>query len=233
MAFRNTIRKKHSSNNTSILHKNQIGTDSQSTKFNPILNTKLWLVLLIGAMMSLPLQTQAQRFIGGIVGGFNFSQIDGDDMVGYHRLGLNGGGYVATVLNDRWQVSTELIFSQRGSRLSSTEPIFGIYDRINLDMLEIPVLLNLKEWKFHVQAGASYARIFNTKVIEISGADITDSVDLNEGLVSIVLGGTFFFTEKLGLNMQWHYAFSNLQNDPNSNRWNSKSISIRTLYLFN
>ena len=128
----------------------------------------------------------AQRFKGGIVGGFNFSQIDGDNMVGYNRFGLNGGGYVATVLSDRWLISTELLFSQRGSRLSSTEPINGIFDRIKLDFLEVPVLINFKEWKFHVQAGFSYARLFDTHIIEITGADITDSIDLNEDLVSVV-----------------------------------------------
>ena len=195
-------------------------------KFRVILICVVLLFLLID-------YSHAQRFKGGIVGGFNFSQIDGDDMVGYNKFGLNGGGYVATVLSDRWLISTELLFSQRGSRLSSTEPIIGIFDRIKLDFLEVPVLINFKEWKFHVQAGVSYARLFDSQIIEISGADITDTIDLNEDLISIVLGGTFFFTEKWGLNIQWHRAFNDLQVDKTNKSWFSKSVTIRALYLFN
>ncbi len=176
---------------------------------------------------------QAQRFKGGLVGGFNFSQIDGDDMVGYHRFGLNGGGYVSAILSERWQLSTELLFSQRGSRLSATEPINGRYDRIKLDLLEVPVLLNFVEWKFHVQAGVSYGRVFNAQIVELSGLDVTDEIELNENVFSLVLGATFFFTEKWGANFQWSRAFSDLQADEGNQDWYSKGISIRALYLLN
>jgi hypothetical protein len=35
-----------------------------------------------------------RTFYGGLVGGVNFTQLDGDNYAGYHKVGFNGGGIV-------------------------------------------------------------------------------------------------------------------------------------------
>lgn len=55
---------------------------------------KIFLVAITLITLSVnPLQ--AQRFYGGVMGGFNGSQVEGDMAYGYHKLGavLGAGGY--------------------------------------------------------------------------------------------------------------------------------------------
>ena len=176
---------------------------------------------------------QAQRFKGGLIAGGNFSQIDGDDLAGFHKVGISGGGYVAAILADRWQLSIEMLFSQQGSKWSQSDGLSAAFDKIALNFVEVPVLLNFEEWKFHVQAGASYGRLINSSVISITGEDVSESIDLNPNIFSYVIGVTFFSNEKLGYNFRWFKAFNDLQAQEGSNRWLGRSFSLRVLYLFN
>ena len=36
-------------------------------------------------------QVAAQRFIGSVIAGVNFAQIEGDDVHGFYKVGFNGG----------------------------------------------------------------------------------------------------------------------------------------------
>lgn len=175
----------------------------------------------------------SQRFIGGITGGMNISQIDGDDLAGYNKVGLIGGGYVSTILSDRWQLSLELLYSQQGSRQSSSDGFYGTFDKIQLNFVEVPVLINFKEWKFHVQGGLSYLRLIDRKLIETTGVDVTDQFPLQEGTFSMIFGLTYFSSEQWGYNFRWTKGIQDLQKGTGNSRWLVKNISFRILYLFN
>ena len=41
---------------------------------------------------------EAQRFQGGLLGGFNASQVEGDNFKGYNKPGILAGGFVQTDL---------------------------------------------------------------------------------------------------------------------------------------
>ncbi len=99
---------------------------------------KAFLLSLI-LMVTIIDENKAQRFIGGAIGGFNFSQIDGDELAGFHKFGFNVGGYVSAVLAERWQLSMELLFSQQGSKLSSRDGFNAAFDRIHLNFVEVPL----------------------------------------------------------------------------------------------
>jgi len=58
---------------------------------------------------------QAQTFQASVLLGTNFSQIDGDELQGFHKVGLNGGIRVVAKLNDRWRIGPEILYSQRGA----------------------------------------------------------------------------------------------------------------------
>lgn len=59
----------------------------------------------------------AQRFLGGAAAGINIAQVDGDEVVGYKKVGFNGGAVLKLHLdkNESWSTSMELLFSQRGA----------------------------------------------------------------------------------------------------------------------
>ncbi len=118
-------------------------------------------------------QLQAQnRFKGGIVAGFNAAQLDGDAAAGYHKVGISGGLRALVELGGRLELSTEILYSQRGSRTTENEA--AINRTCNLNYIEVPVLLNIRDWKkksgedgeyFKVSfsIGLAYGRLFSAQ----------------------------------------------------------------------
>ena len=59
--------------------------------FKLIISILIFIVFLVTANIS-----SAQRFEGGLLAGFNASQVEGDTYKGYHKPGLVGGFYIQT-----------------------------------------------------------------------------------------------------------------------------------------
>jgi len=177
-------------------------------------------------------KADAQRFEGGIVAGINLSQLDGDRLAGFNHIGLNAGGRVAAILSDRWQLSMELLFSQQGSKRTLNDDPGAVFERINLNMVEVPVMINFLEWKFHVSAGLSYGRLINFKVEDVFGEDVSDSQTFNEDLFLAIVSATFYFDEHFGLNLGWSKALNNLQAEEGAGKLISRNVIVKGVYMF-
>ena len=53
-----------------------------------------------------------RTFYGGLIAGANFTQVDGDNYAGYHKVGLNAGGIVYT----RFDEHRDIVFTERCAR---------------------------------------------------------------------------------------------------------------------
>ena len=87
-----------------------------------------------------------RTFYGGVLVGGNFSQVDGDNYAGYHKVGLNVGGIVYTHLAEHLAVSLEILFSQKGAKGNQEQMANANAFMINkyqttLNYAEIPVQL--------------------------------------------------------------------------------------------
>lgn len=173
----------------------------------------------------------AQRFEAGLVAGLNLSQIDGDRLAGFNKPGLVAGGKVATILSERWQVSLEMLFSQQGASRTRQDDPFSAYDKIRLNFVEVPVLIQFKEWKFHVGAGVSYARLIDFQVIDALGGDVTDTQDFNENMYSLVFNGIYYVRENLGFEVRWFRSLNDLQQLPGGSTLIGRSLSLKLIYL--
>lgn len=58
----------------------------------------------------------AQRFEGGLLAGFNGTQVEGDTYKGYHKPGFMGGFYVQTDFAPAIFGAMEIKYSQKGAR---------------------------------------------------------------------------------------------------------------------
>ena len=124
----------------------------------------------------------AQTFMGFAEVGPNFNQIQGDDLAGWHKLGIYGGVGVMTDLSDRWRTSLLIGFSQFGSRASAREATLArsIYDNVALNTVVVPVKLHYMDWlsddelyyRLEFFAGVEYMRLVSERAEAADGTDL-------------------------------------------------------------
>lgn len=188
--------------------------------------------------------TAQNRFKAGVVAGFNVSQIRGDDSGGFNKFGVVGGLRAITILDEKMDVSMELLFSQRGSRSSSTEETRLLRDvEIDLNYVEVPVLFNYKDWydeganyyKIQASGGFAYSRLINSRSAGNTNTHNSEIENFNENDVSLILGAEFFITPKISVSARWGTSINllyNNKNNPNLNSLRGHFLSFRTNYLF-
>lgn len=181
---------------------------------------------------------QAQRFKTAVVAGLNMAQIDGDDLAGYRQPGINAGLRTSAQLSDKWQLGLELLFSQQGSDRGPDDPFLTNYDRIRFNMVEVPAMIQFSEWKIQLAAGLSYSRLINYRIRDLGGNNIASNFDIDRNNVSVLLGGTYFPSEKWGLDVRWTRAIFPLQvysalSGAETDQFLSYFVSFRLLFLLN
>ncbi len=111
-------------------------------------------------ILCLPLCLKAQDFKFGLQFGITPSQVDGDGMSGYNKIGLTGGAFVSRDLKDNIFLFTDLSFTTKGSRVASSK---------NVNYSQIEISANYIDWGVY------------------AGYKFTDKIDLKAGLVPSVL----------------------------------------------
>ena len=175
----------------------------------------------------------AQRFIGSVIAGANFSQIEGDDEHGFYKIGFNGGlGLTLPVdRKQNWQVSIELLYSMKGSRKHCTPGYFNldIYDAsmftdvdwsvpfdstikcdISLDYVQIPLMMRYED-KYSgcsFGLGFSWSRLVRAKEIYNGYARTTtvSSGTYKTSDWSIIADINIRLYKNLNLNIRYEYS---------------------------
>lgn len=112
--------------------------------------------------------SHGQKFGIAALAGVNLCQINGDNQRGYKKTGVTAGLRSIVNLEDRWQLHTEILFSQRGASPSDRRNI-----SLNLNYVETPVYLSflISDYEstgiFRVYAGASFGRLISFETTEI------------------------------------------------------------------
>lgn len=153
-------------------------------------------------------------FTGGLILGANFTQVDGDDYYGYHKIGLNTGAFVYAHFNKVWGASMELLFSQKGSRGAAVSEYPGVgpaVDKyfIKLNYIEVPVTLHAIIYKFDFEAGLSYARLMSSNEYAITTQSIVidpDANRFNTSDIEYVFGVRHDIYRRLALNFRFQYS---------------------------
>lgn len=82
------------------------------------------ITLIVVFLLSLS-YAKAQEFEAGALFGLCVSQVDGDNMSGYHRFGPQGGLFVEYKFNNTHAFQMELLYCMRGSATpSQKEPVY-------------------------------------------------------------------------------------------------------------
>lgn len=181
-------------------------------------------LIIVSAFLFLSNALSAQnRFAGGVFGGANFAQIDGDFQQGYRKTMLAGGIRAAMILTKNFDIGTELLYNGKGatpssSDKSSTNPNFYMTMHYaeaalmaNFHFEPIEAGYNRKTF----QIGVSYGRLLNS-TNEISKFTTVDTIQtklfLQENIknvdVSFIVGFAYRFTPKIGLALRHTYSLT-------------------------
>ncbi len=183
-----------------------------------------------------------RRFKGGLVGGFNLSQIEGDDAAGYNKIGLQGGARVAIILKEKMDLGIELLFSQRGSAArNENQGRFAF--KLTLNYIEVPVLFNYMDWqaededyyRLHFHAGFSYGRLISFKTDEFSNLIILEDF-IRDNDVSWMAGATYYINKNLGVTARYSRSlypfFVPDETSPNAKPLIGYQLTFQTVYMF-
>jgi Outer membrane protein beta-barrel domain len=178
-----------------------------------------------------------RRFNGGFTAGFNASQIDGDGLIGFNKLGAYAGIEANVILTEKVYLGFDITYSERGSSTALT----GKAKKINFNMLEVPIMVHLCDWKseegfyyVHAGAGLCYSRLINAAANNTIYQDYTSSFKTDN--MSWVLETMFYTNKHFGFGARFNKSFNEIYKQPNSAAPNStfveRWLTFRAVYLF-
>lgn len=156
------------------------------------------------------LQAQS-RFGGGIVAGFNASQLDGDNTAGFTKVGANVGlqATIQTGVSDRWLLTTGMQLSQRGSRSNPNES--GTVWSATLNYLEVPITMSLRDWKTTDKSGHDFYKVYFTAGLSygrLFSQNVSPNFTHPQAVVDVFQKNDFSFTGGVSYYINHHWGFN-------------------------
>lgn len=177
----------------------------------------------------------AQRFEGGLAGGFNFTQLDGDLLSGYNKLGLNGGFWVSYPFNDKWSGGIEFFFTQKGASRSINEENIAstrTFDRFRLNYFEVPLYAAYTYKKFTFQGGITGGYLLSANIEDFTGKrDYKNQLKPFE--TGTLFGVSYPINKKLSAQLRYQYSIVSIAKGDNNNILIDNSLSNIILGLYN
>ena len=153
--------------------------------------------------------TSAQNFDAGLIGGFSTSQVSGDNLSGYNKLGSRFGAYINYPINKKMSYQLEMQFLQKGSKKPYTENSPETY-LFELNYIELPATLNYQVRKgISIESGLGTAFLVGYKEQD----EITDiNTDKPNTLaLDFLLGVQYDIKKNLKLNIRYANSISRIR----------------------
>jgi hypothetical protein len=211
-----------------------------------ILYRKIWifkglLILLLNSSMV----ADAQVIKGAVIAGFNLSQVDGDEVYGFEKFGANVGAAAIIPFSDRWEVSVETLFSQKGShqKPQRDDSLSGEY-LLKLNYLDVPVMVHYNDKDIVVFGlGFSYGRLTNVEEYEHGNRVETTTLDgpYSRDDINGIADIRFRIYQRLKFNVRYAYSLTKIRTreftPPHVDPWTRKQYnnfwSFRLIYVIN
>ncbi len=185
-------------------------------------------------------------FIGGLVAGANFTQVDGDGYRGYDKIGINAGGIVYLPFGDMnlpvegtIALSMEVLYAQKGSMSDGPSQAYGLVSqKISMQYAEVPVQLNYFRGVQKSSVGAGLAIGYLGKYEELidkgSGPIIKNGFPFRRYELSFVLTGNIHLFKGLFISPRFQYALIPIRVNTGGygrNQQFNNVLSLRLMYL--
>ena len=189
-------------------------------------NKKTAILLCLFSMMFI--FANAQVFKGQIIGGVNLSQVDGDNQIGYRKVGAHAGVGAMFHFNFKkgaetkpWSLSMEILLNQKGARKrnyyykdSLPDTPDGKFEYLlKLNYVSVPVLLHYtdkEKWSFGL--GFAYNRMFSVTELEYDVQQTYDTVNrLSPTDISVMGDVRFRIWQQLKFGFRFEYSMLSLR----------------------
>jgi hypothetical protein len=174
----------------------------------------------------------SQQFEGGLIGGFNASQVDGDLYKGYRKPGIALGGYVQANLSRMVFAAMELKFMQKGSRnIDSLATNGQIKYVMRLNYVDLPFYLGIRtSEKISLLVGLSPGYLLSGNEYNDYGIfPEEDQRPFNAVDIQGLLGFRFQFTHRLFVDIRGAYSLLPIREQPGDPLWYWKSNQFNNL----
>lgn len=190
----------------------------------------------------------AQAFQGAVAIGSNLTQVDGDEVFGFKKFGLNASAMAIMPFKDKWSISLEALFSQKGSyqkypQVYVANQILPYYN-LRLNYAEVPIMLHFTDKGFLTFGlGFSYGRLVGVKEIEwgkqtaltlYSNDYLRDDYNIIFNLMAPIYKRLYFdFRYAYSLAKIRTRKFTNPAGDEYNRDQFNNIITVRLIYVFN
>ena len=143
----------------------------------------------------------AQNFDAGLMGGFTTSQVSGDQLGGYHKLGARMGAYISYPLQKKMNLQVEMQYIQKGSKKPFIKNSPQTYS-FNLHYIEVPLTMNYQIKKgIYLEGGIGTAYLFACKEQDEYGDINADKP--NTLAFDLLLGAQYQFKKNVKFNLRF------------------------------
>ncbi len=173
--------------------------------------------------------------------GFTLSQVQGDRLAGFDKLGLNAGLAVQFAIREKIHLGLEFGYTQKGSRGNL---IFNVPTNkyiTHLQYFELPIFIEVKDWPIddyfrigiHTGLAGSYLYQGTSSIIDLDD-NLVESSQFTRTEISFLLGATYAFTKRLQLLIRYSRGLNKFYKSPNVNTGGllNYNWTVRAEFLF-
>jgi hypothetical protein len=212
---------------------------------------RLFFLCVIFMAMMLP-RARSQEVQAAVIAGLNMSQVDGDEVYGFYKPGLNMGLSAIVPVGRHFNFALETLFNQKGAfqgdQYYSTDSAGNVFTgayNLRLNYLEVPVLFFFND-KDVIMAGGgfSYGRLVGIKEEEHRQRIITTTLNsgtYNRDDFNIMADIRFRVYKKFQFNARYAYSLLKIRTRGfesfigetwERNQYNNL-LSFRFIYMIN
>lgn len=206
------------------------------------------IILVITVMIVVSGMASAQIIQGALIFGGNLSQVDGDEVYGFNKVGFNVGASAIVPFNDNWSFSIEALYSQKGAHRKAkfpNEEVDGSYDYW-LNYAEVPVLIYYNDKDVMTfGAGFSFGRLVqweekDNRMNEFNWVEYESDPSIND--FSVIGDVKFRVYKNLKMNFRYSYSLTAFReadfywdyvDHPEHRSQYNNVISCRLIYVIN
>ncbi|MBE0647196.1 MAG: PorT family protein [Bacteroidales bacterium] len=218
--------------------------------------TKFFPLTLVIILLTLSGASFSQRFLGALSAGINLSQVDGDEVYGFRKIGFNGGPSIIVPFgkDGKWSVTMEILFSMNGAYqktyvADTADPDTNVpasyYGyKLNLNYIQVPLLFHFTDKKIiALGAGFAYGQLVGVSEWE-DGVRTTTSLQGPYTLADfqVLADVRLRIWKRLWANLRYSYSLVPIRTRDFTNYsgkqvWTRKQhnnvITFRLTYIFN